>query len=72
MDKGSSRLLEHWQNKRILHISRSMNNVENATRTFPSGAAWVDGQEVDADWAIPYVEYGAYAASLRLPLVSQQ
>ena len=35
-----------------------MNNVENATRTFPSGAkAWVDGQEVDADWAIPYVEY---------------
>ena len=32
--------------------------IENATDIIPSNAkAWVDGEEVDATWAIPYVEY---------------
>ena len=59
MDKGKLKIAGALAKQEdFAYFQDPMNNVENATRTFPSGAkAWVDGVEVDADWAIPYVEY---------------
>ena len=59
MDKGKLKIAGALAKQEdFAYFQDPMNNVENATRTFPSGAkAWVNGQEVDAEWAIPYVEY---------------